>query len=128
MHLRIYGILLIFIIVQDSDDMIAILTYLFHHALKIDPSETPVLLGESIFMNKVSREKLVDILFSKFNVPAVYVAKNHVLAAYVSPSFRSSYIETNPYIVDFHMENTRVSLWILALQTCLSLLLLTDTI
>lgn len=66
---------------QDSDDIIAILTYIFKDGLRVDASETPVLLGESIFMNKISREKIIDILFTKFNVPAVYVAKNHVLAA-----------------------------------------------
>ena len=47
----------------------------------MDPSETPILLGESIFMNKASREKIIEILFTKFHVPAVYVSKNHVLAA-----------------------------------------------
>ena len=66
---------------QDFEDVTAILTYIFKHGLCMDPSETPVLLGESIFMNKASREKIIEILFTKFHVPAVYVSKNHVLAA-----------------------------------------------
>jgi actin-like protein 6A len=66
--------------VQETDDVTAILTFIFMHGLRIDPAETPILLGESVFMNKVSREKIIDILFTKFKVPAIYVAKNHVLA------------------------------------------------
>lgn len=44
--------------------------------------ETPILLTESVFNMKESREKLVELLFEKFESPATFLAKNPVLSSF----------------------------------------------
>lgn len=67
--------------VQDPDQMEAVYHYIFHQSLCADPKETPVLLTESPWIAKASREKMVELLFEKFEIPGIYIAKNPVLAA-----------------------------------------------
>jgi hypothetical protein len=42
----------------------------------------PVMLCEPVHQTKEQREQLAQILFEKFDVPALFLAKNSVLASY----------------------------------------------
>eukprot|EP01083_Nonionella_stella_P111794 328214_1 len=70
-------------IVTRWDDMEKI----WHHAfykLGIQPEEHAVMLSEVPLNPKANREKTTQIMFETFNVPAVYIAVDSVLAMYAS--------------------------------------------
>lgn len=61
---------------------------IWHHCyfdqLKKDPENQPVLLTEAALNPKQNREKMVEIFFDEFKVPAFYVFTQAVLALYSS--------------------------------------------
>nr|QGN00867.1 ActL2 [Drosophila imaii] len=71
-------------IVVDWDDMEKIWDYSFHNALKVAPDEHPVLLTETPLNQKVNREMMTQIMFEKFDVPAMHLAIQAVLTLYAS--------------------------------------------
>jgi actin-like protein 6A len=46
--------------------------------LRVDPKDFAVLLAEPNSMPRQSRERLVELMFDKLRVPAVFLAKNAV--------------------------------------------------
>lgn len=50
--------------------------------LMINPKETPILFTEPSIHNKEARLKLTEFMFEKFQVPALFICKAPVLAAF----------------------------------------------
>jgi actin beta/gamma 1 len=71
-------------IVEDWPAMERLWHYTFYTDLRIDPSEHPVLLTEAPLNPRQNREKIAEIMFETFNVPALYVAMQAVLSLYAS--------------------------------------------
>ena len=71
-------------IVNDWPAMERLWHYTFYTDLRIDPSEHPVLLTEAPLNPRENREKMVEIMFETFNVPALYIATQAVLSLYAS--------------------------------------------
>eukprot|EP00026_Physarum_polycephalum_P002599 Phypoly_transcript_02606.p1 GENE.Phypoly_transcript_02606~~Phypoly_transcript_02606.p1 ORF type:complete len:857 (+),score=143.36 Phypoly_transcript_02606:95-2665(+) len=71
-------------IVTDWAGMETIWRHTFTNELRVDPKKHPVILTEPPLNPKANREKMVQIMFEKFQVPAVYIGIQAVLALYAS--------------------------------------------
>ncbi|KAJ6251301.1 actin [Anaeramoeba flamelloides] len=71
-------------IVTNWTDMEKVWEHTFSNELKTNAEEHPVLLTEAPLNPKANREKMVEIMFETFKVPATYIAIQAVLSLYAS--------------------------------------------
>ena len=71
-------------LVTNWDDMEKIWHHTFFNELRVAPEEHPVILTESPLEPKASHERVTQIMFETFDVPALYIAASNVLALYAS--------------------------------------------
>ena len=78
--------------VTDWDDVEQILHHTFYNELRVAPEEHPVLLALAPTASDLQREKLCQMMFETFNVPALFFADQAELAALYSGTRASSLI------------------------------------
>ncbi|KAJ1569935.1 Actin-2 [Nowakowskiella sp. JEL0078] len=71
-------------IVTDWDDMEMIWQYIYSEELKVGSEEQPVLLTEAPLNPRQHREQTAAVFFDTFNVPALFMSIQAVLALYAS--------------------------------------------
>lgn len=69
-------------IVRDWNDMEKVWHHTFFDALRVDPEKHPVIVTEAPLNPKKNRERMVEMLFEKFSVPACYVVIQAVMSLY----------------------------------------------
>ncbi|XP_035726468.1 actin-like protein 6B [Vespa mandarinia] len=70
--------------VEDWDMFERLTEYTYKQRLHALPEHHPILMTECPWNTRLKREKLLELMFEKFNVPAMYICKNAVLAAYAN--------------------------------------------
>ncbi|XP_077223271.1 actin-related protein 4 isoform X1 [Tasmannia lanceolata] len=71
-------------VVVDWEIVDNIWDYAFKERLLIDPKEHPMLLAEPSTNTPLQRERTAELMFEKYQVPALFLAKNAVLTSFAS--------------------------------------------
>ncbi|XP_050235722.1 actin-related protein 4-like [Mercurialis annua] len=71
-------------VVVDWDIVDSIWDHTFRECLLVDPKEHPMLLAEPSFNTQQQRERTAELMFEKYNAPALFLAKNAVLTSFAS--------------------------------------------
>lgn len=83
--------------VTDWDDLTELLRFAFQK-LDADPTAQPVLLTEPVLDSQEDRQKLTQILFETFQVPAMYLVPAGTLALYAAGSPTGLAIDVGEFI------------------------------
>ncbi len=67
--------------VQDFAPIPNLISHVFRDVMRCDPTEHPVLVTEPAWNTSANRERMAQILFEEFQVPAFYIANTGVLNA-----------------------------------------------
>ncbi|KAI0663072.1 actin-like protein Arp4p [Cubamyces menziesii] len=71
-------------LVQNFDSIPPLVNHAFSEVLRVNPSEHPVLVTEAPWNTPANRERMAEIMFEEFQVPAFYIANTGVLNAFAA--------------------------------------------
>jgi len=71
-------------VINNWDSVTSILSHLYFNELRTAPEDYPVLITDPEKDPKVNKEKIAQILFEKFKVPAIFLVNPGILSLYAS--------------------------------------------
>lgn len=69
-------------IVGDFTAIPQIISHAFVHQMQVNPPDHPVIVTEAPWNTPENRQRMAQIMFEEFKVPAFYIANNAVLSSY----------------------------------------------
>ena len=69
-------------VLDDLDAYEAICNHVFRGRLCVQTAEHPLLLSEPVGGPEANREKIIELLFEKYKLPALFLSKNPVLSCF----------------------------------------------
>lgn len=73
-------------IIEDWDAWEKLISFTYYNSLRINPEDRALLLTEAPYSPRRNREKMAEIMFETFGVPALYVETQALLSLYASGS------------------------------------------
>lgn len=70
--------------VENWDMFEKVMDYVYSRSIKSEASIHPLLMSEPAWCTKAKREKMTEIMFEKYNIPAFFLCKNSVLSAFAN--------------------------------------------
>ncbi|XP_076471335.1 actin-like protein 6A isoform X2 [Babylonia areolata] len=70
--------------VEDWDIFEKVMDYAYNRSIKSESCLHPLLMSEPAWNTKAKREKMTEIMFEKYNIPAFFLCKNSVLSAFAN--------------------------------------------
>lgn len=70
--------------IEDWDLFERVLDYVYTKHVKSEPHLHPVLMSEASWNARAKREKLTELMFEKYNIPAFFLCKNAVLSSFAN--------------------------------------------
>ncbi|XP_066578441.1 actin-like protein 6B [Amia ocellicauda] len=70
--------------IEDWESFQAILDHTYCKHIKSEPSLHPVLMSEAPWNTRVKRERLTELMFEHYNIPAFFLCKTAVLTAFAN--------------------------------------------
>eukprot|EP00339_Tiarina_fusa_P013742 CAMPEP_0117027354 /NCGR_PEP_ID=MMETSP0472-20121206/20002_1 /TAXON_ID=693140 ORGANISM="Tiarina fusus, Strain LIS" /NCGR_SAMPLE_ID=MMETSP0472 /ASSEMBLY_ACC=CAM_ASM_000603 /LENGTH=431 /DNA_ID=CAMNT_0004734575 /DNA_START=49 /DNA_END=1341 /DNA_ORIENTATION=- len=71
-------------LVKDWDLVESLWSFGMTNRLRINPKEHPILMVEPSYNTRQNREKMTELIFEKYEAPALFVAKDAVLSCFAS--------------------------------------------
>ncbi|KAH7100641.1 brg1-associated factor b [Auriculariales sp. MPI-PUGE-AT-0066] len=71
-------------LISDFAPIPAIISHALNHSLRVEPTEHPILVTEPAWNSQTNRERMAEIMFEEFRVPAFYIANTGVLNAFTA--------------------------------------------
>ncbi|KAI0356605.1 actin-like protein Arp4p [Trametes cingulata] len=71
-------------LVQNFDSVPPLINHAFKEVMRCEPAEHPVLVTEAPWNTPANRERMAEIMFEEFQVPAFYIANTGVLNAFAA--------------------------------------------
>ncbi|KAF8592529.1 brg1-associated factor b [Ramaria rubella] len=71
-------------LISDFDPISAIIGHALQDTLRTNPAEHPILVTESPWNTPANRERMAEMMFEEFHVPAFYIANSAVLNAFAA--------------------------------------------
>lgn len=85
-YLGMMSIYYLIFIVQDFEPIPHLIGHAFTKIMRCSPSDHPILVTEPSWNTQANRERMAEIMFEEFHVPAFYIANTGVLNAFVTDS------------------------------------------
>jgi len=70
--------------IKDWDLLESLLNYAYKRAIRSESELHPVLMSEPAWNHRSKREKISEIMFEKYNIPAFFLCKSPVLASFAN--------------------------------------------